>query len=64
MAVEFLKQLFSQAPTQPENRLQEIALLDSQRLSATYNIDRFTQQNLIRSSKFAARFLSVPSFVK
>ena len=63
MAVEFLKQLFSQAPTQPENRLQEIALLDSQRLSATYNIDRFTQQNLIRSSKFAARFLSVPSFV-
>lgn len=62
MAFDFLKQLFSQSPTQPENQLKEIDLLDSQRLSSTYNIDRFTQQNLIRSSKFAARFLSIPSF--
>lgn len=63
MAFDFLKQLFSQSPTQSDNQLEELAILDSQRLSQTYNIDRFKQQNLIRSSKFAARFLSIPSFV-
>lgn len=62
MALDFLKQLFSQSPTQSDNQLEELGFLDSQRLSATYNIDRFKQQNLIRSSKFAARFLSIPSF--
>lgn len=63
MAFDFLKQLFSQSPTQSDNQLEELAILDSQRLSQTYDIDRFKQQNLIRSSKFAARFLSIPSFV-
>jgi hypothetical protein len=32
-------------------------------ISATYNLDAFRNQNLIRSAKFAARFLNIPEFV-
>jgi len=63
MAVlDFIKQLFTQSPTPPEEELEEVDVAGLQRLSATYNIERFKNQNFIRSAKFAARFLYVPDF--
>lgn len=45
------------------DELQEFTISTSREvISATYNLDAFRGQNLIRSAKFAARFLNLPSF--
>lgn len=65
MAVfDFLQGLFTSSPNQPttQEELREFAI-STNRDTSTYNIQRFTNQNLIRSAKFATRFLAVPSFV-
>ena len=65
MAVfDFLQGLFTSSPNQPttQEELREFAI-STNRDTSTYNIQRFTNQNLIRSAKFATRFLAVPNFV-
>lgn len=61
---DFLQGLFTSSPNQPttQEELRNFAI-SSNRDTSTYNIQRFTNQNLIRSAKFATRFLSVPNFV-
>lgn len=60
---DFLKNKTLPSPKSAFDQLQEVDVTAREAISATYNLDVFRNQNLIRSAKFAARFLQVPLFV-
>jgi hypothetical protein len=63
---DFLRGLFTSDPNSPttQDELREFLTSTGDRISSgSYNIERFKNQNLIRSAKFAMRFLSIPNFV-
>ncbi len=60
---DFLKKHLTEAPKSIEEELREVDITAQEFISATYNLERFKNQNFIRSAKFAARFLNLPYFV-